>query len=164
MTPHIEARRMPLIGALIAFVFVLGCHEIKNPTMPATNAPPIEIRADAASYGTAGGLKVESAVILGRTLQLKVSYSGGCKEHTFAAAAAPQFLESFPAQLGVFIRHEPKDDMCLAINTETLTFDVTPAVRLHQQLYGSPGPFYLNIIVPGETEHLQVLVPSDPHS
>ena len=163
MALRIGVRRTVHGCAFLALAFLLGCgKEDANPLYPPSNAPPIQIRADAATYGEAGGFKIEGVELAGRTLKLSVSYSGGCRTHTFAAAAPPSFLASDPPQLPVFIRHEADTDPCLAIGFETLTFDVTPAVRLRQQTLGY-GPFYLLLFAPGDTEHPQVLVPSDPH-
>lgn len=158
MTLRIGVRQTPHVFAILGIAFLLGCgKDNATPFYPASDAPPIEIRADAATYGSLGGLKIEGAELAGRTLKIDVSYSGGCRTHTFAAAAPPQFFSSDPPQLGVFLRHEGGDDPCLAIVSETLTFDVTPAVRLHQEAFGY-GPFYLRLFAPGETEHPKVLV------
>jgi len=158
MTLHIGVRRTRRLATLLGLVLLLGCgKDDANPVQPASNSIPIEIRADAATYGSLGGLKIEGVELAGRTLTVNVSYSGGCRTHTFAAVAPPQFLASDPPQLGVFLRHESGDDPCLAIVFETLTFDVTPAVRLHQEAFGF-GPFYLLLFAPGETEHPKILV------
>ncbi|HKQ19406.1 MAG TPA: hypothetical protein VJW75_06620 [Candidatus Eisenbacteria bacterium] len=153
MRSRIKFGRLAAFSSALALAFLAGCSSDKNPVAPATNATPIEIRTDAATYGTAGGFTLESATITGKILRLKVSYSGGCRTHTFAAAAPPAFMSSYPAQLALFIRHDGGDDPCLAIVNETLTFDVSPAISLH-----GPGPFYLRIVVPGATEYPKVLV------
>lgn len=144
---------MAASSSALALALLVGCSSDKSPVAPVISVTPIEIRSDARTYGTAGGFTLESATVSGRTLRLKVAYSGGCRTHTFAAAAPPAFLSSYPAQLALYIRHEGGDDPCLAIVNETLTFDVTPAIDLH-----GPGPFYLLIVVPGATEHPKVLV------
>lgn len=153
MRSRVKLGRIAALASTLALSFAVGCSSDKNPVGPTINATPIEIRSDARTYGTLGGLTLESATVSGRILRLRVAYSGGCRTHTFAAAAPPAFLSSYPAQLALFIRHDGGDDPCLAIVNETLTFDVTPAIDLH-----GPGPFYLLIMIPGATEHPKVLV------
>lgn len=153
MGSRVKFGRIAVFAPALAMSFAVGCSSDKNPAAPTINATPIEIRSDARDYGTLGGFTLESATIIGTILRLKVSYSGGCRAHTFAAAAPPAFLSSYPAQLALYIRHDGGSDPCLAIVNETLTFDVTPAIDLH-----GPGPFYLLIITPGATERPKVLV------
>ena len=155
MRSRFKFRRVAAFASALALSFAVGCSSDKNPVAPIINATPIEIRSDAATYGTLGGFTLESAEIAGKILRLRVSYSGGCATHTFAAAAQSRFLSSYPAQLPLYIRHDGGNDPCLAIVHETLTFDVTPAISLH-----GPGPFYLLIMTPGATEHPKVLVQS----
>ena len=159
MPRDIRVRRNSPWFTLLGLVLLAGCggDDPMSPAVP--NAPPIEIRADAREYGTLDGVLIQSAEVVDQSLQLKVIYSGGCRPtHTFAAAAAPSFAESYPTQLAVFLRHDGDGDRCAAAIFTTLSFDVTPAVRLHDQLYGSPGPFYLRVIAPGGTEQPMVLV------
>lgn len=154
----IDNRRIAALAALLGLAFAVGCGSDRNPIAPATtNATPIEIRADAAAYGTVEPVTIQSVELSGRTLRLQVTYGGGCHTHTFAAAASPHFMESYPPQLAVFLRHDGGNDLCSAAIFRTLSFDVTPAVLLHHATYGA-GPFYLYIVTPGDTQHPRILI------
>ena len=155
--PRAKLSSMLVICVAAGLSFLAGCGD-EDPVSPTTTAPPIEIRADAATYGLLGGVTLYSARLEGRTLRLEVGYGGGCRTHTFAAIGSTRFLESYPAQLAVYLRHDGGNDPCLAIVPETLTFDVTPAIQLHQSVYGARGPFYIQAITPGTTEPPRVLV------
>ena len=48
----------------------------------------------------------------GDTLQLTVSYSGGCEEHEFKLVAWNYFLESNPVQAHVLLAHNANGDLC----------------------------------------------------
>ena len=70
------------------------------------------------------------------TLALRVQYSGGCEEHEFELVAEDSFMESSPVQAGVRLFHDGNGDMCEALPTETIRFDLTPLRERHQEMYG----------------------------
>jgi hypothetical protein len=67
-----------------------------------------------------------SATIKGDLLTMIVTYSGGCKEHLFAAHATKIYMKSMPPQLGLMIEHVNNDDNCRSIITDTLVFNLMP--------------------------------------
>ena len=69
---------------------------------------------------------VKSASIKGDVLSLKVSYSGGCNDHEFKAITNRTYMKSMPPKLGITIEHNANGDMCKALKTETLTFNLVP--------------------------------------
>lgn len=79
-------------------------------------------------------------------VKLVVTSSGGRREHHYALIMTPDvFMESFPVQANLYLRHDDRDDPCDAIITDTLYFDLTPIVTLYQQMYGTSGQINLNM-------------------
>lgn len=79
------------------------------------------------------------------TLRAVVSSSGGCRAHHYDLYMTPSvFMESFPVQANLYMRHDDDDDPCDAIVVETLTFDLTPIITLYRQMYGPSGQVALN--------------------
>jgi len=67
-----------------------------------------------------------SAEIKGSTMQLIISYSGGCAEHSFRLIGSPILTKSLPPQRAVKLIHTNNGDQCKKMITDTLMFDVTP--------------------------------------
>ena len=141
---------------------LVGCSKDDDPVspkppgslVPAPLPAPIEIRADAATYGGQDPVTLQSAHLEGMTLRLDVSYAGGCKDHSFAAVSPTGVLESLPPQIAVLLRHDGDGDQCEAAIRQDLSFDITPLVE-----YLGPEPFYIRIYTPGSTEATVLLVP-----
>ena len=79
--------------------------------------------------------ELNSATITDDTLNVSVSYSGGCKEHEFTLVASEAFLESDPVQLSVSIAHNANGDTCEAYPTDNYRFDLTPIKKMYQKAY-----------------------------
>ncbi len=60
----------------------------------------------------------------GDTLFLKVQYGGGCKEHVFTMNTQLMWMKSLPPQLNLWLEHESNDDLCRALITKELAFDL----------------------------------------
>jgi hypothetical protein len=68
---------------------------------------------------------LQEAFIDGNCLQIKVSYSGGCKEHTIDLVRIQYSVTS--DSIPVFeISHNANGDLCEAYFTKELRFDLTP--------------------------------------
>ncbi len=99
-------------------------------------------------------LALRSGRIEGDSLYLEVAYSGGCAEHRFDLVMAPAvFLESYPVQANLYLRHDAGGDLCKAYIHKTLSFDLSELKRRYVQAYGSTGStasetLLLNIFVP----------------
>jgi hypothetical protein len=59
------------------------------------------------------------------SINIIVSYSGGCKQHTFEIIWSETLSDTEPPQTGLIILHDANDDACEAYITETLTFSVS---------------------------------------
>jgi hypothetical protein len=57
-------------------------------------------------------------------LHLRISYSGGCKEHDFALVWSGAMSKSLPPQLVLELGHNSHEDMCEAIKTTDQYFDL----------------------------------------
>jgi len=66
------------------------------------------------------------------TLQLEVSYGGGCEDHVFAAFWAPVFLEEAPESTEILITHDANRDSCEAIISQNVTIDLMPIRKMRQ--------------------------------
>jgi hypothetical protein len=68
---------------------------------------------------------LHEAFVDGDCLQIKLSYSGGCKEHTIDLARMHPWTASSSSVPTFEIRHNANGDMCEAYFTKELRFDLT---------------------------------------
>ena len=86
--------------------------------------PPDEIQLDPFS--------LLGATVRGNTLTIDLQHGGGCAEHEYELIMSPgAFLESFPVQASLYLRHNANGDVCRALIRKQLTFDLTPIGALH---------------------------------
>ena len=78
---------------------------------------------------------LNSATITDDTLNISVSYSGGCEDHQFTLVVSDTFLESHPVQLQASIAHNANGDPCEAYPTDNYRFDLTPIKTMYQNAY-----------------------------
>ncbi len=71
---------------------------------------------------------IHEAFIDGNCLQIKLSYSGGCKEHTIDLARMHPWTASSSTIPTFEIRHNANDDLCEAFFTQEFRFDLTPII------------------------------------
>jgi len=89
--------------------------------------------ADTARKAGKGNTKSDPFTIIsveraGDILKVKVSYSGGCIEHTFDIIWGGEILLSYPCQIGLILTHDANGDQCEANITETLEIDLNKLV------------------------------------
>lgn len=90
--------------------------------------------------------QLNSAAITDDTLEISVSYGGGCEVHEFTLIADNTFMESDPVQLAVSIVHNANLDYCERWVTESYHFDLTPIKTMYQQSYQQDaGTVVLNL-------------------
>ncbi len=78
---------------------------------------------------------IQGAEVKGDSLELTVSYGGGCREHTFLLLADAAWMESYPVQTAVRLSHEANDDLCKAYLTRVLRFDLSPLRSAYMNSY-----------------------------
>ena len=71
---------------------------------------------------------LHEAFVDGDCLQLKISYSGGCKEHTVDLAYMHQWNPGSNDIPTFEIRHDSKGDLCEGLITREYRFDLTPLI------------------------------------
>lgn len=91
---------------------------------------------------------IDSVKLDADILSVKVSYSGGCKEHVFRMYVWRRFLESNPPQAELFLSHDSRNDNCEAYLSQWIEFDLTELVKYARSQYGSPGSVKLRIFAP----------------
>ena len=131
------------LGSFFICVCVIGCERdggelvsISSDTAPVAveNWGPVVIADKADNWGT-DDYALNAATIVGDTLTLNVSYSGGCERHDFTLVAAQEFMESDPVQLRVTLAHDANNDACEAYPTEDYHFDLGAIKTLYQEAY-----------------------------
>ena len=78
---------------------------------------------------------IQSAEVDGDSLELSVSFGGGCREHDFGLVTNGVFAESYPVQTWVKLAHDANGDMCRAMLARTLRFDLSPLKSLYNTSY-----------------------------
>ena len=68
---------------------------------------------------------VDKASIEGDLLTLYVTYGGGCKTHEFKAYASDVYMKSMPPKLGITVEHNANQDLCKALVSDTVVFDLS---------------------------------------
>ncbi len=84
-------------------------------------------------------MTIETAMIVGDALEVGVQHSGGCETHEFAYCWDGAFLESFPVQVMTQISHDANGDLCDALISEMLSFDLVPLKTAYQKSYQTPN-------------------------
>ena len=91
--------------------------------------------------------QIEEAIVSGHSLQIRLSYGGGCKTHDVKAVAWGGWMESNPVQVRLFLSHEDFDDPCDAIVTREFNFDLVPLKIAYQGAYGVAEPESTTLIL-----------------
>ena len=78
---------------------------------------------------------IDAVVLENDSMNVTVSYGGGCEQHDFGLCWDGIFAESSPVQIGAFISHEDHGDPCEAAPTEELSFDLVPLRQTWQEAY-----------------------------
>lgn len=138
--------------ATLAITLALsGCDHAINARLIGTD--PVEISDVAPTDLKNDSFSITRATIENASLYIVVASGGGCREHEYALMMTPAtFMESFPVQANIYLRHDAKDDPCDAIVTDSVVFDLRPIVTLYQQMYGPSGQVNLNLFNFEQTE------------
>lgn len=70
-------------------------------------------------------ISIEKVTIKGNEMILDVSYSGGCKDHTFDLIGSQMIAKSLPPIRAVKLVHHANEDNCRAMIMKTLVFDIS---------------------------------------
>ncbi len=88
-------------------------------------------------------IRIASARIEGTTLLVEVEHGGGCAEHEYALYWNGACGESYPLSCGVRLVHDAHGDMCRAMLSRKLRFDVSAI--------GGGSPYRLGVEGPSNT-------------
>ena len=84
----------------------------------------IKLTAEIGEFKDSDLLEIQSAKIVGNTLLMVVTFSGGCAEHKFNFVGSPMIMKSLPAKRSVKLIHDKNDDSCRSLVTKTLEIDL----------------------------------------
>src|SRR5687767_105037 len=89
---------------------------------------------------------IQGFAFKGDSLELSVSFGGGCREHAFVLLADAAWMESYPVQVAVRLSHDANEDACDALLSRVLRFDLTPLKAAYASSYQvSTGIIKLNL-------------------
>jgi hypothetical protein len=100
-----------------------------------TGCPPLPQIQVCAAPTSDQNLEVTPLYLSGDALALKIQTGGGCEEHPMRLCTDGSFLESNPVQLKLWVVDDGKPDLCDAIITEQLVFDLSPLQKLYRDGY-----------------------------
>jgi hypothetical protein len=75
--------------------------------------------------GTTDPYEILETRVNGDTLTVTVQYGGGCEPHDFQMHQNMRWMKSMPPQLNIYLEHENNNDMCRALITQDLFFDLS---------------------------------------
>jgi hypothetical protein len=101
---------------------------------------------------------IKDARIEDDQLKLKVSYGGGCEKHEFKLFGSRLFMESNPLQAAIYLSHNSNGDLCKALLSKELIFDISPLKETCLQMYVNVDSIMLRIYEPGVESSVQSLV------
>ena len=70
-------------------------------------------------------IKIEDAKIVGNKLEIKVSYGGGCENHSFELIGSPNISKSLPPIRSIQLIHRANKDACKALIIKEMAFDIS---------------------------------------
>lgn len=69
--------------------------------------------------------QIDTALLINNTLNIKVSYSGGCENHNFKLYTEGNFCGTPPCNINLKLSHNSNGDLCNAYLSEELCFDIS---------------------------------------
>lgn len=140
-----------LVALLIA---ALACADATEPGAPnghwsASNtwAGEVVITPNAdAPHWPSDQVTIQGFTIRGDSLELAVTFGGGCRDHAFVLLSDATWMESYPVQVGVRLAHDANGDNCKALLSRVLRFDLSPLKSAYSASYqAASGIMKLNI-------------------
>ena len=130
--------KTPLLSLLICLCLAtaIGCKP--RQTTPAAEVPPEPPTPDQLANacppltrsdrpGESNPISGLTAHMAGDCLEMKITYSGGCKPHKFQLLWNGAHAESMPPQIGLTLVHDNGDDNCRELKSEKVAFDLSSA-------------------------------------
>ena len=107
-----------------------------EPQEPPQSEPPSMLRlVDAPdALPKSDPYRLQEVQLDGDVLSVVLSHSGGCAAHDYALWATPVTLRSEPPQKVLALTHDGHGDMCEALITQEVHFDLTLLRKIHPEL------------------------------
>lgn len=150
------ARRAPAT-VLALSLLLAGCVDPlrSGGELPAVLLP---VGAAAASETTRSDpAEIVAAEVEGDRLALSLRFGGGCADHDFALIPSGEFREANPVQTTLTLAHDAHGDMCRALLSRELAFDLASVRAAFQRAYGAHGPLELHVREPGPAGRVHTL-------
>ncbi len=142
---------LPLALVVLLTPALRGCDpgtpSTSDPVEPGISYPEVDLGCDGRASDP---VAITASEVDGDTITLTVEYSGGCGEHDFALCWDGSWIKTLPMKVGLTLSHDANGDMCRAMISEDITFDLAPVAD--ETLYAYPS-----------TEGVYVLVGDDQH-
>jgi hypothetical protein len=145
--------------AIITIVFLFGCSKdtIAPPVLNSTEMQDITMSSDYNSIQLfTDSLTIQKVDMNKDSLQLIVSYGGGCKSHQFALYGLAGFLKSNPPAAEIYLSHNGNGDSCKELITQEIKFNLEPLLTACKRQFGN-GQILLRIHINKNTEPIQPL-------
>jgi hypothetical protein len=144
---------MPRVLAAL-LVVALACSDTTEPAAPnghwsASNTWAGQVvitpNTDAPQWPS-DQVTIQGFTIRGDSLELAVTFGGGCRDHAFVLLSDASWMESYPVQVGVKLAHDANGDNCKALLSRVLRFDLSPLKAAYSASYqATSGIMKLNI-------------------
>lgn len=72
---------------------------------------------------------INGAVLKGEVLEIFISYTGGCEQHTFVLSSTGQIQKSLPPKTPLYLQNTGPADACREYITDTLYFNMQKVIR-----------------------------------
>ncbi|MEQ9103037.1 MAG: hypothetical protein RIF36_07675 [Imperialibacter sp.] len=139
-----------VVSSLLVLAFSLAVFSCQNePITPSSGfATSWEVNADtfiaATSQTTGDPFFIKKAVLNDSLLKVTVQYAGGCKKHDFKLVWDGTIDSStIPAVATFALIHDGNNDMCEALPTEELTFDLLDIMKGNRPAEGTK--YYIGV-------------------
>lgn len=112
---------------------------------------PLRIKTSATEiyYDPAAVVKSD---ITRNILELTMRYGGGCEVHDFELYWDGLFMESYPVQVNLQLSHNSHNDVCRALITDSIYFDLTLLKTAYSSGYQTAeGEIIIHIYEPDRT-------------
>ena len=73
---------------------------------------------------------IKSIQLYEKEIQIKISYTGGCKTHDFQLVVDRNLISKLTKDINLNLSHNDNDDRCKRIVSEKLVYDLSPLLQL----------------------------------
>ncbi len=116
------------ILTLIIIITFAACHNkgLKQANNPTSSSQPKVIIDQKVNMNDKGdNYSIDSLKINADVLSVFVSYSGGCKEHSFELYSNTDYTKSTPTEIILCLKHKANSDACRSFISKEVTFKIS---------------------------------------